>query len=82
MICSRFICLILLLIQRTPAVHKISAIRAIPVAARPRPFLVPFAADTAFAFHVLTFLLSLFQLAVAALWLHPDRVKPQLAQRT
>ena len=82
MICSLFICLFFLLIQRTPAVYKIGAIWAVPVAARPRPFLVPLAADTAFAFHVLTFLLSLFQLAVAALWLHPDKVNPQLAQRT
>ena len=82
MICSLFIVLFLLLIQRTPAVYKIGAIRAVPVAARPSPFLVPFAAYTAFVFHVLTFLLSLFQFAVAALWLHPDRVKPQLAQRT
>ena len=82
MICSLFIVLFSLLVQRAAAVHKIGAIRAVSVAARPSPFLVPFAANTAFAFHVLTFLLSLFQLAVAALWLHPDKVNPQLAQRT
>ena len=82
MICSLFIGRFLLLVQRTPAIHIIGAIGAVSVEARPRPFLVPFAANTAFAFHVLTFLLSLFQLAVAALWLHPDKVNPQLAQRT